>query len=138
MNDNALSSLFFLDEKGGLKDKVLFPGLRIVHLDLKGAPPKISYLQKIFPIISKLGANGLLIEYEDMFPYGGGPYVARNAYSKKDIADLLKAAKDSKLEVIPLLQTFGHAEFVLKLRDYKHLRENPRYPQVNYVLYATF
>ena len=105
---------------------------RLVHLDLKGAPPKIEYLEKILPLLTKLGATGLLIEYEDMFPYTGelSMLAAENAYSTKDISRLLLACKNNNLEVIPLVQTFGHMEFVLKYPEYQHLREHESMPQV--------
>lgn len=112
------------------KQLPLFKGHRIVHLDLKGAPPKVSYYQELFPIISSLGATGLLIEYEDMFPYRHVELTARNAYSKEDVSKIIELASANHLEVIPLIQTFGHLEFMLKLRNYKHLREVPQYPQV--------
>lgn len=108
----------------------LFPGQRIVHLDLKGAPPVVSYYEEFFPLIRSLGATGLLIEYEDMFPYSRKELSALNAYSKSDIARILQLAADNELDIIPLIQTFGHMEFVLKLKQYKHLREVPKYPQV--------
>lgn len=107
-----------------------FFGHRIVHLDLKGAPPKISFIADFFPLIKHLGATGVIIEYEDMFPYSRIEVSSMNAYSKNDIESILKLCKDNELEVIPLIQTFGHLEFVLKLKQYKHIREISKYPQV--------
>jgi len=34
---------------------------RYVHLDLKGAAPKVSYFSWLFPLLKELGATGLLI-----------------------------------------------------------------------------
>lgn len=105
---------------------------KFVHLDLKGAPPIVSYYKKLFPLLQMLGANGLLIEYEDMFPFHGPleQISARNAYTKNELTEILYLAKMNDLEVMPLVQTFGHLEFVLKLQDYQNLREVPAYPQV--------
>ncbi|XP_072882065.1 hexosaminidase D-like isoform X1 [Hemitrygon akajei] len=105
-------------------------GLKLVHLDLKGAPPKISYLREIFPLFADLGADGILLEYEDMFPYEGKLQVLKspNAYSPSDIKDLMVLAKTLKFEIIPLVQTFGHMEFVLKHKAFAHLREVKVFP----------
>lgn len=112
--------------------QIQFKGEKIVHLDLKGAPPKVEYFKRFFPLLSKLGATGILIEYEDMFPYKGSlvNISATNAYSLEDIKVILKLAEMSQLSVIPLVQTFGHMEFILKLKEFEHLRELFEYPQV--------
>nr|XP_005994830.1 PREDICTED: hexosaminidase D-like [Latimeria chalumnae]XP_005994831.1 PREDICTED: hexosaminidase D-like [Latimeria chalumnae]XP_014343137.1 PREDICTED: hexosaminidase D-like [Latimeria chalumnae] len=104
--------------------------MRLVHLDLKGAAPKVSYLEQIFPLFSIFGANGLLIEYEDMFPFKGDLEILKSpyAYSVADIEKIQQLAEANKLEIIPLVQTFGHMEFALKHDKYKHLRELERFP----------
>ena len=106
------------------------PEYRVVHLDFKGATPSISYLKEIFPLLKKSGANTLLIEYEDTFPYWGKIVNASalNAFTVKQIQELLNAAKVHQLEVIPLVQTFGHMEHVLKLEEFQSLREVPNNP----------
>ncbi|KAJ8913624.1 hypothetical protein NQ315_013446 [Exocentrus adspersus] len=114
------------------QQSVPFEGEKIVHIDLKGAPPKISYYEKLFPLLKELGATGILIEYEDMFPYADMLYniSAFNAYSIEEIKRINLIAKQNKLKMIPLIQTFGHMEFILKLSDYREYREVPAYPQV--------
>nr|XP_003703719.1 PREDICTED: hexosaminidase D-like [Megachile rotundata] len=109
----------------------LFKGHKIVHLDLKGAPPKISYYKYLFRLLKRLGATGILIEYEDMFPFDDRiqDISAGNCYNKRDITNIQEIAREHKLIVIPLIQTFGHMEFVLKLEKYKDYREVPQYPQ---------
>ncbi|XP_077502035.1 hexosaminidase D-like [Amblyomma americanum] len=104
---------------------------RIVHFDLKGAPPKLEYYDAVFPLLRKLGATGLLMEYEDMFPYTGvlSPLAASNAYKEAEIAHILATARSNQLQVIPLVQTFGHLEFALKLPEFADLRELSHSPQ---------
>ena len=105
---------------------------RLVHLDLKGAPPLVSYFEKLFPVLRKLGATGLLMEYEDMFPYTGNISIlaSGNAYSLSDLQRIQASAKANGLEIIPLVQTFGHMEFALKYKRFIGLREHEYTPQV--------
>jgi hexosaminidase len=105
---------------------------RFVHLDLKGAAPIVDYYEKLFPFLRQLGATGLLIEYEDMFPFTDHLSIIKHglAYTQTDIQRILTLAKMNGLKVMPLLQVYGHLEYVLKLKEFMHLREDSRYPQV--------
>jgi len=47
------------------------PEHRLVHFDLKGAPPKLDYILKMLKWVKDTGATGIIIEYEDMFPFSG-------------------------------------------------------------------
>lgn len=107
------------------------PPHRVVHFDLKGAPPKMSALIQLLPWLAGQGATAVLLEYEDMFPFKGrlASIAAKNHYSRKQIANLLAACRNNGLEVIPLVQTFGHLEFALKFERFSHLREVPELPQ---------
>lgn len=76
----------------------------------------------------------MLLEFEDMFPFEGDlkHATAENAYTKEDIKMINGLAKLYNFEVIPLIQTFGHMEYFLKLQPYRHLREADEFPQVNW------
>lgn len=104
-------------------------GKKLVHLDLKGAPPRVGYLHKLIELFSQLGVDGLLVEYEDMFPYEGElkllQATTQPAYSREEVLGMQELAKSKGMEVIPLVQTFGHMEFVLKHRPMWGLREVP-------------
>eukprot|EP01138_Halocafeteria_seosinensis_P010248 gb/GECG01010466.1/.p1 GENE.gb/GECG01010466.1/~~gb/GECG01010466.1/.p1 ORF type:complete len:777 (+),score=84.93 gb/GECG01010466.1/:1-2331(+) len=99
----------------------------LVHLDLKGAPPKPDYLATIFPRLKQWGCTGLVIEWEDMLPYTGALRCVRNVehYTKEEVKCILKSAHNAGLDIIPLVQTFGHLEYVLKYPQFAHLREEP-------------
>ena len=105
-----------------------FSGHKLVHLDLKGAPPKMTYLLELIKLFKNLGATGLLVEYEDTYPYEGEEGELRllrskSAYSESEVRQLIKEANTLNLTVIPLLPTFGHIEFVLKHKKFAHIRE---------------
>ncbi|XP_031764118.2 hexosaminidase D-like [Galleria mellonella] len=102
----------------------------VVHLDFKGSPLKLEYLESLFPLMKSHGVNGLLLEYEDMFPYEGNltNISAKNCYKKHEVKKFITNAYNFGFEIIPLIQTFGHLEYVLKLAQFKHLREVQTHP----------
>jgi len=112
-------------------DKPYVPQQRLVHFDFKGATPRVSYLKKILPILKDAGATGVLWEWEDSFPFTGRLEVAAvvNHYTQQDVLELLELCKDLGLESIPLVQTFGHMEFILKLKQFSFLRDNSEFPE---------
>jgi hexosaminidase len=92
---------------------------------------QVSYLKRLFPLVRELGATAVLLEWEDTFPFSGAlsSIAAGNAYSRRDVEEILTAARGSELDVIPLVQTFGHVEFALKHPEFSELREVPESPQ---------
>lgn len=59
-----------------------------VHIDLKGSPPKMTYLASLLPTLSMYGVNAILLEYEDMFPYVGSiaNISSVNAYKRNEVS----------------------------------------------------
>ncbi|PAV72331.1 hypothetical protein WR25_04677 [Diploscapter pachys] len=102
----------------------------LVHLDLKGAPLKAHVYEWLFPLLKSLNVNGVVIEYEDMLPYSS--YLAQvsriDHYTVDEILRINQLAYENDLELIPLIQTFGHMEFILKEDHFSSLRENPAFP----------
>lgn len=105
---------------------------RIVHLDLKGAPPKLSYYSQLFPLLRKLGATGVLMEYEDMFPYSGPleNISSLNAYTLSDVKKINALAKQHGLKVVPFIPLLAPMDFLLKLEEFIEYREVQNYPSL--------
>ena len=98
---------------------------KYVHIDMKGGPPTLTYLLELLEIMSEWGAEGVVVEWEDMFPWSGDLSVLarRGHYTLEMVSSLLDHAARLHLKVIPLIQTFGHMEFVLKHEKFRHLRQ---------------
>lgn len=100
-------------------------GMRAEHWDLKGLMPKFSYLKKRIGELSKYKINTLLIEYEDKFSFERHPAIVSGiALSKRQVAEIVKIANENFIEVIPLVQSLGHAEYVLRHPAYSHVAES--------------
>ncbi|KAL1117110.1 hypothetical protein AAG570_004438, partial [Ranatra chinensis] len=87
----------------------------------------------LFPVLSSWGATGLLIEWEDTFPYVDdlaaiGSLGNGLTYTQEEVDRIYSLAEQNNLTAVPLVQTFGHLEFVLRHEKWKCLREVENYP----------
>ncbi|XP_057307458.1 hexosaminidase D-like [Hydractinia symbiolongicarpus] len=102
-----------------------FDANKIVHLDFKGAPPTVQFLVRIIRKVKYMGGTGVMLEYENMFPWKGllEPLAKNNHYSEEEIKLILKAADEEQLDVIPYIPSFSYMDFALKHPRYADLRE---------------
>ena len=106
---------------------------RLVHIDLKGAPMKPSYLEELFAKIAEWGATGLIIEYEDSFPFSGDFEKIKSkqfSYSVDDIKRINTAASSNNLTVIPYISLFDDLDFLLKDQSFKKYREMSHFSEM--------
>ncbi len=105
------------------------PGISIrgFHIDLKVLMHRFDYLKDFYSILPQYKYNTFLVEYEDKFPYSGELQVIRHKYclTEEQLSDLLKICQRNEVEVIPLVQVFGHLPFILKHKSFAPLREIP-------------
>lgn len=98
--------------------------IRGVHLDLKGTPPTPRRLLELLDLFAHARFNCVLAEWEDTFPWSRYPELrSPTAYTPETICRFLARARELGIEVIPLVQCFGHSENVLSKPRFRHLRE---------------
>lgn len=93
-----------------------------IHLDFKGMMPSKSRLLTWLEWLAARGVSGVVLEYEDRFPWETFSNTWRPGYNAKDWRDVHQHCADLGLEVIPFIQTFGHLEWLLKHEQWAHLR----------------
>lgn len=103
-----------------------FP-VRGFHIDLRIQVMKIPALKELALTLSKAGMNTLIMEYEGTFPFEKHPLIAnRYAYTKAEIVDFVAYCNQLGIDVVPLQQSFGHLEYILRNNRYKDLREDQK------------
>lgn len=96
------------------------------HIDMNMAHYRAEYLRVWLKELARLGYDTVVWEVENSIQWETCPEcVAPDAFSKNEFKSLLAECRLHGLEPIPLLQTLGHAEYVLKHDSHAHLRELP-------------
>lgn len=100
--------------------------IRGMHLDLKGLPPSPQRFLEIPDLLAAAHLNCVLVEWEDTYPWTCYPELrCPTAYSEATVRRFLKRAAALGIQVVPLVQCFGHMENVLGKRRFREMREDP-------------
>ena len=101
--------------------------IRGFHLDLRIQVMKMPALRAFALKLSKEGINTLVMEWEGTYPFQDDPLIPnRFAYSRKDVKDFISYCQALKIDVIPLQQSFGHVDYILRNNRYAALREDDK------------
>ena len=102
--------------------------LSALHVDLNTAMLRPETIRSMLRAAAAAGKNAILWEVEDKVRWESCPDVPHpDAMDKGAFRGLLDESRALGLEPIPLLQTFGHAEYVLLKPDRARLREVPEF-----------
>lgn len=100
--------------------------MRCFHIDLNHANPTGPRLVSWLRELAALGYDSILWEVENAVQWDTCPECATpDAFTKDEFRAILATAAQLGLRAIPLFQTLGHCEYVLKHPAYMHLAELP-------------
>jgi hypothetical protein len=97
-----------------------------VMLDSARLTEKHSFYFDLLPYLAKWGYNTVWWHFTDdqgcSLQFDTRPELAsKGAFTKQEIKEFIALAADHGIEVIPELESFGHAGFITKLPKYRHL-----------------
>lgn len=107
--------------------------VRGFHLDLRVQVMKMPALKKFAKQLHDGGVNTLIMEWEATYPFENHPLIPNQfAYTRDEVKDFVAYCEQLGIDVIPLQQSFGHVEYILRHYRYKNLREDQKdYSQIN-------
>ncbi|SHO52398.1 family 20 glycosylhydrolase [Anaerocolumna xylanovorans] len=98
--------------------------IRGYHFESRFGIPKFERMIEIIDELCKYKFNTILMELEDKFPYEEAKGITSvNALDKDQLKEIIRYANDRYIDIIPLQQTLGHVEYILKNDDYYPMRE---------------
>ncbi len=99
---------------------------RTVHYDTKYHQDTYEYVQGFIRELAHYKANILIWEWEDKLAYKCHPQLgAPGAFTIEQMQDLTRYARQHHIQIVPLVQGLGHVAFILKHKEFRHLREIP-------------
>lgn len=102
------------------------------HFDMRVQIMKLPALKQYVSNLASQGVNTIIMEWEGSYPFIKEPLIAnRYAYTPAEVSEFVKFCNALHVQVIPLQQSFGHVEYILRNNKYAALREDQKdYSQV--------
>ena len=98
---------------------------RCYHIDLKKGSGGVEDIKRTLKRLRQLRYNAVLIEYENRIRLDPLPGVeAADAFTHDEVRKIVRCAEENGLKVIPLLQSLGHLEYLLRLPAYRKYSES--------------
>lgn len=95
------------------------------HLDLRIQVMTAEALKAFAKQIAEFGLNTLVVEWEATYPYTDHATISNEfSYSREEVADFIAYCESLGIAVIPLQQSLGHVEYILRNSRYNHLKED--------------
>jgi len=115
-----------IQQASAIAPKTDFP-VKGFHLDLRIQVMKMPALKTLALRLKKDGYNTLIMEYEATYPFQKNPLISnRYAYTEAEIVDFIHFCGNLGIDVIPLQQSFGHVEYILRNNRYTLQREDQK------------
>ena len=97
---------------------------RCAHIDFSVLAPNLQTVKNLIDQYSCFKINTVFMTYHDKFSYARFPEISHpDAFSKDEVLEIVSFAKDRYIDIIPVIQSFGHSANVLVHDKYAHLRE---------------
>jgi hypothetical protein len=98
--------------------------IRAFQWDLARQVERLDVLKGLLPRYAAWGYQELYLHLEDAVHYPGLPGIGRDdAYSHEDLGELVLAAAQSGIRVVPIVNLLGHTQYLIKHPEWRDLNE---------------
>lgn len=95
------------------------------HLDLRIQVMTPEALKEFATELSDFGMNTIIMEWEGTYPFEKHATISNKySYSRKEVKDFIDHCENLDIKVIPLQQSLGHVEYILRNYRYSFLKED--------------
>jgi hypothetical protein len=98
--------------------------IRAFQWDLARQVERLDWLLAQLPRYAEWGYQELYLHMEDAMEFPSLPGVARaDAYSYRQMQQLVEAATDVGIKVVPIVNLLGHTQYLIKVPEFRDLNE---------------